>query len=120
MSQNTIIPFWAMLVAIESLSNKLQVHIPVIGVPVRASQLDGLDSLLSIVQMPRGVPCATVGVNNSTNAALLAVRILGAAFPEYADRVRRHQHRMEAEVIAKDADIVENGWSKYVEGMQKK
>ena len=54
MSQNTIIPFLPMLVAIEPLSNKLQVHIPVIGVPVRASQLDGLDSLLSIVQMPRG------------------------------------------------------------------
>ncbi|KAJ6359982.1 hypothetical protein OIU77_004063 [Salix suchowensis] len=51
--------------------------LPVIGVPVRASALDGMDSLLSIVQMPRGVPVATVAINNATNAGLLAVRMLG-------------------------------------------
>ncbi|KAF9605792.1 hypothetical protein IFM89_018519 [Coptis chinensis] len=51
--------------------------LPVIGVPVRASSLDGIDSLLSIVQMPRGVPVATVAINNATNAGLLPVRILG-------------------------------------------
>lgn len=50
--------------------------LPVIGVPVRGSSLDGMDSLLSIVQMPRGIPVATVAINNSTNAALLAVRML--------------------------------------------
>ncbi len=50
--------------------------LPVIGVPVRASNLEGLDSLLSIVQMPRGIPVATVAINNSTNAALLAIRML--------------------------------------------
>jgi len=50
--------------------------LPVIGVPVRASNLEGMDSLLSIVQMPRGIPVATVAINNSTNAALLALRIL--------------------------------------------
>jgi len=50
--------------------------LPVIGVPVRASNLEGMDSLLSIVQMPRGIPVATVAINNSTNAALLAIRML--------------------------------------------
>jgi len=50
--------------------------LPVIGVPVKLSSLDGMDSLLSIVQMPRGVPVATVAINNSTNAALLAVRMI--------------------------------------------
>ncbi|GAA6138806.1 5-(carboxyamino)imidazole ribonucleotide mutase [Arenicella sp. 4NH20-0111] len=53
--------------------------LPVIGVPVRGSSLDGMDSLLSIVQMPRGIPVATVAINNSTNAALLAVRILAVS-----------------------------------------
>lgn len=95
----------------------LQVHIPVIGVPVKASQLDGMDSLLSIVQMPRGIPCATVGINNATNAALLAVRILGVALPEYAERMRAYQRRMETEVLAKDLKIVDAGWRAYVEGM---
>ncbi|KAK7752824.1 hypothetical protein SLS62_005166 [Diatrype stigma] len=94
-----------------------EVHIPVIGVPVKASQLDGMDSLLSIVQMPRGIPCATVGINNATNAALLAVRILGVALPEYAGRMRDYQRRMETEVLAKDRKIVDAGWRAYVEGM---
>ncbi|MFP4644266.1 MAG: 5-(carboxyamino)imidazole ribonucleotide mutase [Spirochaetales bacterium] len=56
--------------------------LPVIGVPIRGSNLEGLDSLLSIVQMPRGVPVATVAINNSTNAALLAARILAAGSDE--------------------------------------
>ncbi|CAH8354635.1 unnamed protein product [Eruca vesicaria subsp. sativa] len=61
--------------------------LPVIGVPVRATRLDGVDSLLSIVQMPRGVPVATVAINNSTNAALLAIRMLGISD---TDLVSRH------------------------------
>ncbi|RVW22593.1 Phosphoribosylaminoimidazole carboxylase, chloroplastic [Vitis vinifera] len=60
--------------------------LPVIGVPVRASSLDGLDSLLSIVQMPRGVPVATVAINNATNAGLLAVRMLGVSDPDLQAR----------------------------------
>jgi len=53
--------------------------LPVIGVPVKATNLEGMDSLLSIVQMPRGIPVATVAINNSTNAALLALRILSVS-----------------------------------------
>ncbi|WP_276939300.1 5-(carboxyamino)imidazole ribonucleotide mutase, partial [Ferrimicrobium acidiphilum] len=58
--------------------------LPVIGVPIRLANLEGLDSLLSIVQMPRGVPVATVGINNAANAGLLAVRILAIENPELA------------------------------------
>lgn len=61
--------------------------LPVIGVPVRASNLEGLDSLLSIVQMPKGIPVATVAINNSANAALLAVRMLSISNPEYRQKV---------------------------------
>ncbi|KAL4287422.1 hypothetical protein AHAS_Ahas19G0184600, partial [Arachis hypogaea] len=61
--------------------------LPVVGVPVRASTLDGIDSLLSIVQMPRGVPVATVAVNNATNAGLLAVRILSVADDNLRSRI---------------------------------
>ncbi|MHB8190497.1 MAG: 5-(carboxyamino)imidazole ribonucleotide mutase [Ferrimicrobium sp.] len=61
--------------------------LPVIGVPVKLASLSGLDSLLSIVQMPAGVPVATVGVNNATNAALLAARILALFDPALAQRL---------------------------------
>lgn len=63
-------------------------HLPVIGVPVNATDLDGLDSLLSIVQMPKGVPVATVAINNSKNAGLLAARILGNKYPEIATKIQ--------------------------------
>ena len=65
--------------------------LPVIGVPVPLKQLDGLDSLLSIVQMPAGVPVATVAIGNARNAGLLAVRILAAADDELRERVVRFQ-----------------------------
>ncbi|KAI1322010.1 phosphoribosylaminoimidazole carboxylase [Xylariaceae sp. FL0255] len=96
-----------------------EVHLPVIGVPVKASVLDGLDSLLSIVQMPRGIPCATVGIGNSTNAALLAVRILGTTFPEYAEKMLKYQDKMKTEVLGKDDVILTSGWKEYLDGMKK-
>ena len=61
--------------------------LPVVGVPVPLKVLDGMDSLLSIVQMPAGVPVATVGIGNSKNAGLLAARILGASNPEIASKL---------------------------------
>ena len=76
--------------------------LPVIGVPVRTSALSGMDSLLSIVQMPRGVPVATVAVDNATNAALLAARILALSDPELATRVARRTEEMKQ--MALDAD----------------
>ena len=63
-------------------------HLPVIGVPVKSSKLDGLDSLLSIVQMPGGVPVATMAIDGSKNAALFAARILGNKYPEFAEKLK--------------------------------
>jgi 5-(carboxyamino)imidazole ribonucleotide mutase len=65
--------------------------IPVIGVPVELARLDGLDSLLSIVQMPRGVPVATVAINGAANAGLLAVRILAIGDEKLADALERYR-----------------------------
>lgn len=64
--------------------------LPVIGVPVKASNLEGMDSLLSIVQMPRGIPVATVAINNSTNAALLAIRILSVSCSKCRDKLEKY------------------------------
>ena len=76
--------------------------LPVIGVPVPLATLDGLDSLLSIVQMPAGVPVACVSIGGARNAGLLAVRILTVGDPELMARVEAFQHGLEAEVLAKD------------------
>lgn len=65
--------------------------LPVIGVPVARPRLDGMDSLLSVVQMPAGIPVATMAVDGAENAALLAARILALVTPELADKVRDHQ-----------------------------
>lgn len=72
--------------------------LPVIGVPVRTTALGGQDSLLSIVQMPRGIPVATVAIDNATNAALLAARILAVADSELAARLEDYAHGLEAKV----------------------
>ena len=76
--------------------------LPVIGVPVPLARLDGLDSLLSIVQMPAGVPVATVSIGGARNAGLLAVRILGSADAALRVRMRKFQADLEAQVLAKD------------------
>ncbi|CAK9439427.1 uncharacterized protein LODBEIA_P35530 [Lodderomyces beijingensis] len=88
--------------------------LPVIGVPVKGSTLDGVDSLHSIVQMPRGIPVATVAINNSTNAALLAIRILGAYDSRWMNEMSAYMNRMESEVLGK-ADVLEDiGYEDYL------
>ncbi|KAF4122615.1 phosphoribosylaminoimidazole carboxylase [Geosmithia morbida] len=89
--------------------------VPVIGVPIKATHLDGKDSLLSIVQMPRGIPVATVGINNSTNAALLAVRMLGSHIPDYQKKMADYQETMKVEVEAKAARLEDIGYKAYLE-----
>ncbi|GAB5905346.1 5-(carboxyamino)imidazole ribonucleotide mutase [Mycobacteroides chelonae] len=76
--------------------------LPVIGVPVPLARLDGLDSLLSIVQMPAGVPVATVSIGGARNAGLLAARILGVSDTTLRDKVVAFQASMEATVLEKD------------------
>jgi 5-(carboxyamino)imidazole ribonucleotide mutase len=77
--------------------------LPVIGVPVPLARLDGMDSLLSIVQMPAGVPVATVSIGGARNAGLLAVRILGSADEVLRARMADFQVQLEQSVLAKDA-----------------
>jgi 5-(carboxyamino)imidazole ribonucleotide mutase len=79
--------------------------LPVIGVPVPLAKLDGLDSLLSIVQMPAGVPVATVSIGGARNAGLLAVRILGASDAGLRGRVEAFQQQLKETVLEKDAAL---------------
>ncbi|MEM1541175.1 MAG: 5-(carboxyamino)imidazole ribonucleotide mutase [Ignisphaera sp.] len=75
-------------------------HLPVIGVPIPSKHLNGLDSLLSIVQMPPGVPVATVGIGGAKNAALLALRVLSLKYPEIVAKLKRYVEDMKKEVLS--------------------
>ena len=82
--------------------------LPVIGVPVQLATLDGMDSLLSIVQMPAGIPVATVSINGAKNAGLLAARILGASDAGLSDRVEQYARDLEAQVEEKNRRLKES------------
>lgn len=79
--------------------------LPVIGVPIPLKALEGMDSLLSIVQMPAGVPVATVGIGNAKNAGLLAARILGASNQEVLKAISEQMARMHGEVLGKAENL---------------
>ncbi len=85
--------------------------LPVIGVPVKLKAMDGLDSLLSMVQMPGGVPVATVAINNAKNAGLLAVQILGTHDAFLAEQMQQYKNKMREDVLVK-AQKVEHGRKK--------
>ncbi|TRM58183.1 AIR carboxylase-domain-containing protein [Schizophyllum amplum] len=88
--------------------------LPVIGVPVKGSTLDGVDSLHSIVQMPRGIPVATVAINNGQNAGLLAVRILGVAIPRLVTETEAFARDLERQVLEKAGRLEGEGYEHYV------
>lgn len=79
--------------------------LPVIGLPVKTDMMGGLDSLLSIVQMPSGIPVATVGVNGGENAGLLALQILGIKYPEIAAKLAEYKLAMKKKIAADDAAL---------------
>ena len=79
--------------------------LPVIGLPMKSSTMDGLDSLLSVVQMPKGVPVATVAINGAENAAILAVQILAAGDPDLRQKIKDFKKRQEEEIIALDHEF---------------
>jgi len=81
--------------------------LPVIGVPIKSSTLDGLDSLLSIVQMPKGIPVATVAIDGSDNAAILAAQILQLAYPYLGEKLSQFKAQMAKDVQEKNAKIKE-------------
>ena len=79
--------------------------LPVIGIPIKSSTLDGLDALLSTVQMPSGMPVATVAIDGAQNAALLAVQMLAITEPELAQKLSDARAKAAAKICAKDAEI---------------
>jgi len=87
--------------------------LPVIGIPMHTTSLGGRDSLYSIVQMPSGIPVATVAINGGKNAALLAAKILAVSDSALLDRLKAVSAKQEAEVKAKDARLQETGYQNY-------
>ena len=83
-----------------------QTVIPVIGVPIKGDALDGVDALLSIVQMPSGIPVATVAINGSKNAAYLALQILGNKYQTIKDKLVEHRNQMEFEANNTNKEIM--------------
>ncbi|MGN0805709.1 MAG: 5-(carboxyamino)imidazole ribonucleotide mutase [Candidatus Coproplasma sp.] len=79
--------------------------LPVIGLPVKTDMMGGLDSLLSIVQMPSGIPVATVGVNGGENAGILAAQILAIKYPEIAEKLAQYKQSMRDKINADDSAI---------------
>lgn len=80
-------------------------YLPIIGVPMKTGDLGGMDSLLSTVQMPSGVPVATVAVGGAENAALLSIQMLGIKYPELKEKIKEYRRRQEKEVIEADQTL---------------
>lgn len=89
------------------LAGVLAAHttLPVIGIPIKSSTLDGLDSLLSTVQMPKGIPVATVAIDGAGNAALLAIQMLALSDENLSEKLTLYKRRMEHDVIDKDVRL---------------
>ena len=88
---------------------------PVIGIPMHTTSLGGRDSLYSIVQMPSGIPVATVAINGGANAGLLAAKILATSDEQLLARLKEYSAKLKAQVEAKDAKLQEIGYKAYLE-----
>jgi 5-(carboxyamino)imidazole ribonucleotide mutase len=88
--------------------------LPVIGVPIKTKSLEGLDSLLSIAQMPPGVPVATVAINGARNAGILACQILGIKHPNIARSVERYKRQLQSTVLRKARKLEKSGVKEYM------
>jgi 5-(carboxyamino)imidazole ribonucleotide mutase len=88
--------------------------LPVIGVPIKSKTLNGLDSLLSIVQMPSGIPVATVAINGAKNAALLALHILSIKYPEIKEKLKKYREKMKNTVIEKNQKLQKEGLESFL------
>ena len=86
---------------------------PVIGIPMHTTSLGGRDSLYSIVQMPSGIPVATVAINGGANAAILAAKILATSDPELLQKLKDYKEELKDQVVAKDAKLQEVGYKNY-------
>lgn len=92
---------------------------PVIGIPMHTTSLGGQDSLYSIVQMPAGIPVATVAINGGANAGLLAARILAVSDPELLERLKAYSVQQKEQVESKDEKLQREGYKAYLESMKK-
>ena len=92
---------------------------PVIGIPMHTTSLGGRDSLYSIVQMPSGIPVATVAINGGANAGLLAAKILATSDPELLAKLKDYSKKLKDQVVAKDEKLQREGFKAYLEGMKK-
>jgi 5-(carboxyamino)imidazole ribonucleotide mutase len=92
--------------------------LPVIGVPVQSRTLSGIDSLYSIVQMPGGIPVATVAIGNAKNAGLLAIQILASHDPQLLSQVQQYRQTLETQVLDKQARLDSQGYRHYLSQMQ--
>ena len=92
---------------------------PVIGIPMHTTSLGGRDSLYSIVQMPSGIPVATVAINGGANAGLLAAKILATSNPELLQKLKNYSQNLKEQVQAKDAKLQEVGYKAYLDNMKK-
>ena len=93
--------------------------LPVIGVPVKGSSLEGMDSLLSIVQMPGGVPVATVAINGAKNAGILAAQIIGSSDADLRKKIAAYKSKIKSEVEAKVEKLNKVGYKQYLKEMGK-
>ncbi|MEA5572033.1 5-(carboxyamino)imidazole ribonucleotide mutase [Calothrix sp. UHCC 0171] len=91
--------------------------LPVIGVPVSSRQLQGIDSLYSIVQMPAGIPVATVAIGNAKNAGLLAVQIIATHQPDLLVKVQKYRQDLQQSVMVKQSKLEEIGYQNYLKDM---
>ncbi|RHU46200.1 5-(carboxyamino)imidazole ribonucleotide mutase [Clostridium sp. TF11-13AC] len=87
---------------------------PVIGIPMKTSDLGGVDSLYSIVQMPSGIPVATVAINGGKNAGILAAKILATSDPELLAKLKAYSEEMKNEVVGKDEELQKLGHKEYL------
>lgn len=92
---------------------------PVIGIPMHTASLGGRDSLYSIVQMPSGIPVATVAINGGANAGLLAAKILATSDESLLQKLKEYGSNLKEQVQGKDAKLQEQGYKAYLEGMKK-
>lgn len=92
---------------------------PVIGIPMHTTSLGGRDSLYSIVQMPSGIPVATVAINGGANAGLLAAKILATSDEALLQKLKEYSSNLKQQVQAKDAKLQEQGYKAYLDGMKK-
>ena len=92
--------------------------LPVIGIPMKTSDLGGVDSLYSIVQMPSGIPVATVAINGGTNAGIVAAKILAASDSELLERLKKYSEDLKNDVVKKAEKLDEIGYKAYLEQMK--